>query len=183
MNNTADKDEELLKVLDEFGNETGEIKQRQYIHANHLFHNEIALWVIDKKNKQILAQRRSRFKKNAPNKIAICAGHVCANETIEEALKKEAKEELGIDVNKYNVFEIAKTKGITEKNSCFTTHFGILAYIPIKEIKIQEEELSEVFYLNYEKFKQMILTNDPEIAIKCTPDIEELLKIIDKIVY
>lgn len=99
MNKVADK-EELLRVLDEFGNYTGIKEKRSIVHKSKLFHNEVALWVIDKENKQVLLQRRSPYKQQSPNKLAICAGHVVDDETIEETLEKESLEEIGIDIHK-----------------------------------------------------------------------------------
>ena len=50
----ADKDNELLQVLDENGNPTGRFEKREIVHVNKLFHNEVALWIIDKENKKVL---------------------------------------------------------------------------------------------------------------------------------
>ena len=47
----ADKDEELLEVVDEKGISTGKLEKRKIVHKNQLFHNEIALWIIDKNKK------------------------------------------------------------------------------------------------------------------------------------
>ena len=94
----ADKDDELLQLLDENGNPTGRFEKREIVHGNKLFHNEVALWIIDKENKKVLLQRRSPNKKQNPNKLALCAGHVVGNETIDEALEKESNEELGLDI-------------------------------------------------------------------------------------
>ena len=62
----ADKNDELLEVLDENGNSTGKFEKREVVHENKLFHNEIALWIIDKQNKKVLLQRRSPNKKSNP---------------------------------------------------------------------------------------------------------------------
>ena len=67
----ADKNDELLEIVDENGEPTGRFEKREIVHGNQLFHNEIALWIIDKENRQVLVQRRSKYKKQNPNKKSI----------------------------------------------------------------------------------------------------------------
>ena len=179
----ADKDEELLEVLDEKGISTGKLEKRKIVHKNQLFHNEIALWIIDKNKKEVLVQRRSKFKAQNPNKLALCAGHVVGGETISEALKKEAFEEIGVDITQYKCEELLKVKRMENNNYCFSSHFCILNRIPIKDMKIQEEELSEVFYIDYETLKTMIKESNPEVAIQWSDEVAKLFKALDKIMY
>ena len=118
----ADKDDELLEIVDENGNSTGKFEKRAIVHSSKLFHNEIALWIIDKENKQVLVQRRSKFKKQNPNKIGLCAGHVVAGETIMEALEKEAQEEIGINIKDFDLKQILRVKRQEKNNYCFSFH-------------------------------------------------------------
>lgn len=177
----ADK-EELLKVLDENGNSTGRMEKRSIVHNDRLFHNEVALWVIN--GKDVLLQRRSKNKKLYPNKLALCAGHVVGDETLLEALYKEAREEIGIDLSKYEVKPIIALKREEEKNCCFSHHYYIKANIPINEFTIQEEELSEVLYRDFYWFKDNMKNGNDEISYKWSSEyaklFEELEKIIEK---
>lgn len=162
----ADKDNELLQVLDENGNSTGRFEKREIVHDNKLFHNEVALWIIDKENKKVLLQRRSPNKKQNPNKLALCAGHVVGNETIDEALEKEANEELGLDIKNYKVKELITIKRTEPRNHCFSHHYYICKTIPIETFTIQKEELSEVLYMDYEHLKQLVKQNSDEVVFK-----------------
>ena len=162
----ADKDDELLRVLDENGNPTGRFEKREIVHVNKLFHNEVALWIIDKENKKVLLQRRSPNKKQNPNKLALCAGHVVGDETIDEALEKEAKEELGIDIKDCNVKKLITIKRTVPRNHCFIHHYYISKAIPIENITIQKEELSEVLYMDYEHLKSLVKQNRDEVVFK-----------------
>lgn len=179
----ADKVDELLEVLDENGVSTGRLEKREVVHNNLLFHNEIALWIIDKENREVLVQRRSPNKKSNPNKIALCAGHVVGRETIYEALAKEAYEEIGIDVSNYNVHKICIIKRTESNNYCYSHHFYILDRIPIESMKIQEEELSEVFYMDYEKLKNMIKNSDSEVGIHWSDGIAKVFENLDKVLH
>ena len=162
----ADNDSELLQVLTEDGKPTGRFEKREIVHGNKLFHNEVALWIIDKENKKVLLQRRNPNKKQNPNKLAICAGHVVGNETVDEALEKEAKEELGIDIKNYNVKKIITIKRTVPRNHCFSHHYYICKTIPIETFTIQKEELSEVLYMDYEHLKQLVKQNNDEVVFK-----------------
>ena len=162
----ADKDNELLQVLDENGNPTGRFEKREIVQVNKLFHNEVALWIIDKENKKVLLQRRSPNKNQNPNKLALCAGHVVGNETIDEALEKEAKEELGIDIKDCNVKKLITIKRTVPRNHCFIHHYYISKAIPIENITIQKEELSEVLYMDYEHLKSLVKQNRDEVVFK-----------------
>ncbi|MBR7172661.1 MAG: NUDIX domain-containing protein [Clostridia bacterium] len=179
----ADKNDELLEIVDDNGNSTGKFEKRDIVHNSQLFHNEIALWVIDKEKKQVLVQRRSKLKKLHPNKIALCAGHVVAGETIVEALEKEAQEEIGINLKDFDVKEVLRIKRQEKNNFCFSYHFAILKYIPIEQFTIQEEELSEVFYMDYEELKQKIKISDSEMAIFWSDEVKLLFDELDKIIY
>ena len=183
MNKVADKVDELLEILDENGEPTGKFEKRDIVHNNKLFHNEIALWIIDKKNKKVLLQRRSPNKKQNPNKLALCAGHVVGDETLEIALRKEAQEEIGINIDKYKVKELTTIKRTEPKNYCFSHHYYICEAIPIKAFKIQKEELSEVLYMDYKQLKQLVKENSDEVVFKWNEAYQKVFALLDEIIY
>lgn len=165
MKKVADK-EELLMVLDENGNSTNKLEKRSVIHDKELWHNEVALWVINPKTKQVLMQRRSPNKRINPNKLGICAGHVVGNETIEEALRKEASEEIGLDITKFNVQPLAIRKRFEKNNYNYSYNYYILAEIPLSDFTIQKEELTELIYMDYQKLKEISKQTDNETVFK-----------------
>lgn len=150
----ADK-EEMLMVLDENGKATGKLEKRSIVHNNQLWHNEVALWIINPKTKQVLMQRRSPNKRINPNKLGICAGHVVGHESIVETLKTEAKEEIGLDLNKYEPKYLLTRKRLEKNNYNYSYTYYILADIPLSDFKIQEEELTELVYVDYELLKEI----------------------------
>ena len=181
MKKVSDK-EELLKVVDENGNYTGRMEKRSIVHKDRLFHNEVALWIIDKENKKVLLQRRSPNKKQNPNKLALCAGHIVENETIDEALRKEAQEEIGINIDNYEVKELATIKRTEPQNYCFSHHFYILEKIPLDNLTIQKEELSEVVYVDYNQLKRLVMTNSDEVVFKWNNSYQKIFELLDKII-
>jgi len=177
----ADK-EEILKVLDQNGKDTGKMEKRSVVHNKSLFHNEVALWIIDKQNKQVLLQRRSADKKQNPNKLALCAGHVVENETIKQALRKEAQEELGIDINNYEVKKLIVVKNIKPTNCCFSHHFYIINKFNLSDFNIQKEELSEVLYIDFNKLKKLTMQNDEEIVFKWNENYKKIFELLENII-
>ena len=56
---------ELIDVLDENGNKTGEILSRDEIHKKGLWNRSIVVAIINKKNEILLQQRAKNKEKNA----------------------------------------------------------------------------------------------------------------------
>lgn len=52
---------ELLRVVDNNGNDTNEILEREELHNRGKLHNEVTIYIINNK-KEVLLQRRSRSK-------------------------------------------------------------------------------------------------------------------------
>lgn len=88
---------DLLEIVDTRGNPCG-VAPRRCVHGdNSLLHRVVHLLVTDG-NGRILLQKRSKRKRVAPGKWdTSVGGHVDFGETIEDALYREAGEELGIE--------------------------------------------------------------------------------------
>jgi len=173
---------ELLKVLDENGNFTGKVLDRDIVHEKGLWHREVIVWVFNNKG-DVLVQRRSANKKICPNKLSICAGHIESSNDSITTVKIELEEELGILKDTKDIFYLLteKTeKKVSEKfiNRIFSDIYYVLEDKDISKIKIQKEELSEVFWINYIDFKKRIVNKDDEISITYTP---QKFKLLDKI--
>ena len=161
---------ELLKVLDENGNETGEILDRELVHSRGLWHREAVVWIFNSKGETLL-QRRSKNKKMAPGKLALCAGHIESRDDSLTTAKKELFEELGIDVDKKDIIYLIteKKEKIFSENSInriFNDIYHVMIDKNISEFKIQEEELSEVIWINYLELKKRIANHDDELVFK-----------------
>lgn len=155
---------ELIQIVDEKGNFTGEVMDKEEAHDKNLLHNEVAVFIINNQN-QILLQRRSANKRFNPNKWALCAGHVDAYESLEDAAIREIKEEIGIDVTKNDLHKYGeKVLSLKESNSHITYFYYIKTNKKENEFKIQVEELSEVRWFDIDKVIDKIINNDNSIV-------------------
>lgn len=155
---------ELIQIVDENGNFTGEILDKEEAHDKNLLHNEVAVFVINDQ-KQVLLQKRSANKRFDPNKWALCAGHVDAYESLEDAALREIKEEIGIDIAKHELHKYGeKELALKESNSHITYFYYVKTNKKEDEFTIQVEELSEVKWFDIDKVVDMIVNKDNSIV-------------------
>lgn len=155
---------ELLDIIDENGNLTGEVMEREKVHDLNLLHWEISVFIINNK-KQVLLQKRAATKRFNPNKYGSCAGHVNSGESIEDTALREIEEEIGLKVAKKDLKILDKMelrKG--ETNSHITRVFYVICNE--NNFKIQEEELSKVKWFDIDDVINMIKNNDDRITFK-----------------
>jgi 8-oxo-dGTP pyrophosphatase MutT (NUDIX family) len=99
-------------------------------------------------------------------------------------MHRELKEELGFDANKNDIIPFDIVLKENESNS----HIGYRYYMfldrDVKDFIIQEEELSEVKWIDFIEFKNMVINNNPNITFSNNKDnintINKLEEIIRK---
>lgn len=88
---------ELLDVLDEQGERTGETKPRWQVHRDGDWHRSFHLWVV-REDDLVLFQRRAPGKDLEPGRIDVTVGgHFRAGEGLEQVVR-EVEEEIGVSV-------------------------------------------------------------------------------------
>ena len=155
---------ELLDIVDEKGNFTGRVMEREQVHDLNLLHWEVAAFIINN-NKEILLQKRASKKRFNPNKWGLCAGHVGSGESLEATILREIKEEIGLELTaqELNVLEKMEIRK-REENS----HIKRYYYVVCNENNfiIQKEELSEVKWFKIDTVIDMINNNDDTLTLK-----------------
>lgn len=93
-----DNMEELLPLVDEAGNVTGKATRGECHNGSRWLHPVVHLHVFNSRG-ELYLQKRPDWKDIQPGKWdTAVGGHVVFGETPDEALRREVKEELGINV-------------------------------------------------------------------------------------
>lgn len=174
--------EEKFDVLDEYGAFTGQIATRDECHKKGYWHRAVYAFIINDKG-EILLQKRSNNKKLWPNKWDVpVGGHVDSGEFGFQALIREAKEELGIDVYENEVKYLLGSRSTNLSGDIINNHFNecyiITKSIDLKDIVIDENEVSDVKYFSKEEVLKRIDSNYDGLTEKLEPW-NFLKKIID----
>lgn len=74
----------------------------------------VAVHLILIKDGKILLQRRNNPNKTYYNKLGMPAGHLEINENVNDAIVREMKEELNIDLKDYDLVQIMNLNGSTD---------------------------------------------------------------------
>ena len=142
---------EYLDVLDENGKKTGKIKTKEQIIKDRDFYRIVNLWIINPKTKNVLIQKRSENKEISPNKWDLTAGgHVKAGENSLEAIIRETREELGIDISKDKILKAFEVKYDKEKRN-FVDVYILEKDVNINKVTLQKNEVADIKYFSIEE--------------------------------
>lgn len=146
------------EMIDEYsyrGEKIG-VVDKDIAHEKGLWHKSVHVWLINDKN-EILLQYRCAEKKLYPNTWDCSfAGHISAGENSIQAVQREGKEEIGIDVDleKLNFIltnrECIKYEDINSNE--FVDIFLLRQNFNLDEIKFQKEEVSDAKYVPLDEF-------------------------------
>jgi len=175
---------EYFDILDENGNKTGKTKLRCEVHKDGDWHKAIHIWIINNKG-DILLQRRCATKDSNPNMLDIsCAGHLTAGDNSLSGAIRELKEELNLDIQQEDLQFIKTLKRSSKYTETFINNEFDDLYIlrtnkSIDDMKFQEEEISELFFVPYKKFKDMVNNKQPDLLMH-TEEFDILFEMFDK---
>ena len=165
--------EEYFDVLKENGEFTGKVATRQECHEKGLWHRAVYGFIFNN-NGDVLLQKRSKYKKLWPNLWDVTAGgHVLAGEFGRQAIIREIKEELGIEVNESQVRYLVGSTSTNLQGNIINNHFNecylITKEIDLDKIKLQEEEVSEIRWFSKQEILERINNNFDGITDKTGP--------------
>ena len=113
-------------------------------------------------------------KKAWPNLWNVTAGgHVLAGEFGIDALKREVKEELGIEISNDEIHYLVGSTSTNIKGNIINNHFNecyiVTKDIDIKDINLQKEEVSDIKWFSKDDILKRIDNNYDEITEKVGP--------------
>jgi len=152
-----DTKDELLDLVDENDRVIGTVWKSKAHQNPKLFHREVAIAVFTKAGK-VLLQQRSMNKVNDPGAWKVsAAGHAGAGENPKQAIAREVKEELGLEVK-----PIYFNKDFTtykNKESRFTwMYYSVLD----KEtsLRFDKEEVMDAKWVDINALEEFAKNND-----------------------
>ena len=175
---------EYFDILDENGNKTGKSKLRSEVHRDGDWHKAVHIWIINNTG-DILLQRRCATKDSNPNKLDISsAGHLSAGDDSLTGALRELKEELNLDVKPEDLQFIKTLKRSSRYTETFINNEFDDLYIvrtdkKIDDMKFQEDEISEIMFVPYKKFKDMVNNKQPDL-LRHDDEFEILFDMFDK---
>ena len=162
---------ELLDVLDENGNKTGEVETKQEVYNKGLWHKTVHIWVINDDN-ELLVQRRNPLKKTFPNLWAISsAGHVVSGEDSVTSGLRELKEELDVEAKPEELEYLFTIKRVQPHKDSYIRAFDdvylINRNLDVNKTKLQVEELTDIKYVYYEYLEDIFKEKDKDYVPYC----------------
>ena len=176
---------EYIDVLDKDGNKTGATKLKSEIHKGEDWHRASHVWILNSHN-ELLIQRRSPTKENYSNLWDISfAGHVSAGEDSINSALREAKEELGLELNKEDIqYLFSAIKQVVLNNGTYIDNeihdvYLVRKDIDVSNIQLQKEEVVEVKFIDFRQLEKMIIS-DVNNFVPHPEEYKKLFEFIEK---
>lgn len=165
--------EEFFDVLNERGEFLNYTESRDVCHMQGLWHRAVYGFIFDKKGNCLL-QKRSKTKKLWPDLWDVpTGGHVLAGEIGTDALIRETKEELGIDISISEITYLFGSQSSNVSGNITNNHFNecylITKDIDINNLTLQVEEVQEVRWFSKEEILNRIDNNFDGLTDKTGP--------------
>lgn len=139
---------EYLNVYDENKNKLS----RRILRGEKLNENEhilLSIIIIQNESDEYLIQKTSKEKGSV---YATTGGHVLYDETSKDAIMREVKEELGIDISND---EIVFVDSIILGTPIFDVYY-LKKNIDLNDVVMQKEEVSDIMYMSKDKVLNLI---------------------------
>ena len=162
------KELELFDILNEDGSKTGIVKERGVAHREGALHGTVHIWIVrenEKSGYDVLLQKRSNNKDSHPGCYDISsAGHISAGDEMMESALRELWEELGLSVQPEHLELFGTTHVKFEKtfygkrfrDNEISSDFVYRQPVDMEKLKLQESEVAEVRWMDYEECREKI---------------------------
>lgn len=167
--------DELIDILDAYGNPTGKTCLKSEAHAAGLFHPTAHIWLYTA-NGKILFQQRAKNKDTFPSLWDVSvAGHIGAGEPIVEAALREVAEEIGLQISASDLTKIGIFKSEQRHSEHFLDrefHHTFLCELGVAlgDLTQQESEVANLKLLGLKDFKSRLKKNELQEFVPHQPE-------------
>ena len=168
---------ELLDIRNEDGSLTGQVMEREEVHSSGALHGTSHVWLIREKKGgscDVLLQKRAKDKDAYPGCFDISsAGHIPAGQDYLESAIRELYEELGIRAGEEELIFIGMHSAFCREifhgkpflNNEVSKVYIYKEEIRDEDIRIQEEELESVLWMDLEECLKEVLAKNPKFCV------------------
>jgi isopentenyldiphosphate isomerase len=161
--------EEYLDVFDENNQPTGVALPRGQVHAEGLWHRTVHIYLFRQRIEglEFLLHLRSMKKESAPG----CwdtrfGGHVKAGQTMEEGVRDELVEEIGLDVSRLKIFGGEWHKRDNPPNREYTQIYFLEFNDSLDTLKFNDGEVDDVKWATVEEIKSGMRANPDQYSAR-----------------
>ncbi len=134
---------EFFAVVDNEDNYMYKIKGKELLHKKKRLHRSIHL-IIEVFGGRIIIQKKAPHTENGGKWSSAVSGHVRIAEAYQDAVVREAKEELGIDIDIADLINVAKISPSEETGNEFVAVYTYLLDPEKENVKIACDEVDEL---------------------------------------
>lgn len=167
---------ELFDVVDQYGNPTGKIVERNEAHEKGIRHRTSHIWIVREKDgrREVLLQKRAQKKDSFPGRYdTSSAGHIQAGDEPLTSACRELREELGIvaepiDLNFAGTFHVQYEKefhGKLFKDEEIAFVYVYQKPVDMDALTLQKEELDCVEWFDLEETYRECKAHNPKFCV------------------
>ena len=173
---------EIIPIVDENDNVIDHVEKSSFDKSTGRIYRTVSLFLFDLDGR-ILIQKRAETKQTSPGKwdSASVAGHVNFGETYIEAIIRETKEEIGLELSPDDIHYSEKIFTETSKGKRrFTQIFWAVANFSLEDLKIENREISDVKLIALNELSEMIAEDRDQFAFYNNFDFKKLAQEISR---
>jgi len=170
--------DERVILLDEAGNATGTAPKASTHHADTPLHLAFSCYVFDRAGRLLVTQR-ALDKRTFPGvwTNSVC-GHPAPGETMDEAVHRRAREELGLTLQGLTLvlptfrYEATGEGGVRENELC-----PVFTAVTDATAAPEPAEVAAVDWVDWPRFRDGVLAGERAVSVWCAAQVAELAAI------
>lgn len=169
--------DERVVLLDEQGNSAGTVLKSSVHHSTTPLHLAFSCYVFDTDGRLLLTQRalsKATFPGLWTNTVC---GHPAPGEHIEAAVRRRARDELGLELGEVRLMlpdfrYTATMAGIVENEMC-----PVLVASPAGDVTVNPAEVEAVQWRDWDQFSDEVVDGTADISTWCRMQVDALRRL------